>query len=169
VNETDDRTAPPVLPIDSDIEVGEDAAGAAKPVHLSWGNIGLVALGGAVGTGFRYLLSEAIPKVGGIPVATFSINVLGAFLLGALLEGLALRGEDAGRRRTIRLLAGTGALGGFTTYSTLANDTVALLVVAPVHAVAYALATVVMGALASLVGIALMRRLGPRPDGGSPR
>ncbi|MGI8459526.1 MAG: fluoride efflux transporter FluC [Propionibacteriaceae bacterium] len=158
-----------MLPVDSDVEAGEDAAGVAKPVHLYWRNIGWVALGGAVGTGARYLIGEAVPPMAGIPVTTFAINVLGAFLLGAVLEGLALRGKDAGRRRTARLLVGTGALGGFTTYSTLANDTVVLLAVAPVHAVGYALLTVVAGAAASLAGIALMRRLGPRPGGSSAR
>ncbi len=38
-------------------------------------------------------------------------------MLGALLESLARRGPDEGRRRAIRLLVGTGGLGGFTTYS----------------------------------------------------
>ena len=49
--------------------------------------LGLVAAGGAVGTGVRYLISAAFPQVHGIPVATLGINVVGAFLLGALLEG----------------------------------------------------------------------------------
>jgi CrcB protein len=147
------------LGVDSDIETSEDRSGAARPVHLSWTNIGLVAAGGAVGTGVRYLISAAFPQVHGIPVATLGINVVGAFLLGALLEAVAMRGVDAGRRRAVRLLAGTGALGGFTTYSTLANDTATLMVVAPVHAVGYALATVVGGAAAALAGIVLARRL----------
>lgn len=152
------RPAEPLLPVDSDIEAAESRGGAAKPVHLSWTNIGLVAAGGAIGTCVRYVISEAVPQVQGIPVATLCINVVGAFLLGVLLEAVALRGEDAGRRRMVRLLAGTGALGGFTTYSTLANDTAAMITAAPVHAIGYALTTVLGGAAAALAGIALARR-----------
>lgn len=164
----------PQLPVDSDIEAGENAAGAARPVHLSVTNIVLVAGGGAVGAGARYLLGELWPPVAGIPVATLAINVAGAFLLGVLLEGLGLRGEDAGRRRVFRLLAGTGVLGGFTTYSALANDTATLLQVRPLHAIGYALVSVVAGAATSLAGIALARRrapsaVAPNADGGSTR
>ena len=60
-------------------------------------------------------------------MATIAVNLLGAFLLGLLLAGLARRGPDTGRRLTLRLLLGTGVLGGFTTYSTFSLDTVALV------------------------------------------
>jgi CrcB protein len=128
-----------------------------RPVHLSLANIALVAVGGMVGTSARYLIGAAIPKVAGLPVATFGINVLGAFLLGVLLEVLARRGADVGRRRAVRLLVGTGVLGGFTTYSTLANDTANLIGAHPWHAISYSLGTVLAGAAASLAGIALAR------------
>ena len=55
--------------------------------------------------------------MGGVPVATFGINVVGAFLLSVLLELLAKHGLDIGWSRRVRLGVGTGALGGFTTYS----------------------------------------------------
>jgi len=131
----------------------------------------LVALGGAIGTGAREAISLAIPAVAGVPVSILGINVVGAFLLGVLLEGLLLGGPDAGRRRSVRLLLGTGVLGGFTTYSALAADSGLLLVDgrAPV-AIAYALGTVLLGAAASWLGIATARRLrsmtgsaGPEP------
>jgi fluoride exporter len=48
--------------------------------------------------------------------------MVGAFMLGTLLESLARRGEDAGLRRLLRLGIGTGFIGAFTTYSTLAID-----------------------------------------------
>jgi CrcB protein len=131
----------------------------ARPVHLGWANIGLVALGGAVGTGTRYLIIMAIPPWAGVPMATLGINVLGAFVLGALLERLADRGLDTGRSRRIRLLAGTGFLGGFTTYSALATDTATLLTTHAWRGIGYALGTVVLGAVASVAGIALARRL----------
>ena len=58
----------------------------------------------------------------GWPWATFMINLAGAFILGALLEGLARSGGDTGWRQRVRLFAGTGFCGAFTTYSTLALE-----------------------------------------------
>lgn len=116
----------------------------------------VVWLGGAAGTGARYLLSGAVGSPAQAPVAIAVINVVGAFLLGVLLPGLARRGRDEGRRRTVRLLLGTGFLGGFTTYSTLAVDTVTMLSDGqPGHATTYAVATVLIGGLASYAGIRL--------------
>lgn len=126
----------------------------------------LVTLGGAVGTGARYLLDSALPSWAGLPVSTIGINVLGAFLLGALLTRLrqaAAEGAPAVRLERLRLLVGTGLLGGFTTYSALAMDTVSLARGGLVgHALGYAMTTVVVGGLASLAGVTLARhRRGP--------
>ncbi len=112
-------TDDPALPLDSDLEASQDPAGRARPVHLSWPNTALVVLGGAAGTGLRYLLTTLIPPWAQVPVATLVINVVGAFVLGALLELLADRIIDAGWSPRIRLTIGTGGLGGFTTYSAL--------------------------------------------------
>ncbi|ALD11700.1 fluoride efflux transporter FluC [Clavibacter capsici] len=154
---TDDR-APldPVrrdpAPLDSDVEVDDDPG---RPVHLRWSSLGLVALGGTVGTGVREALALTWPAPpGGLPVTILLINVVGAFVLGALLEGLARRGPDEGRRRGIRLLVGTGVLGGFTTYSALATDAASLTGSALGTALAYAGLTLVVGAAASVAGIA---------------
>jgi CrcB protein len=145
------------LPLDGDLEAAENAVGRPSPVHLSWPNIGLVVVGGAVGTGLRYLITLLVPRWVGVPVATMGINVVGAFLLGALLELLADHGIDAGWSRRIRLAVGTGVLGGFTTYSALAADTATLATAHPGRAIGYALATVVIGAAASIAGIWLSR------------
>ncbi|MFZ4896524.1 fluoride efflux transporter FluC [Plantibacter sp. Mn2098] len=147
----DDRA----LPVDSDIEIDDRPGGSARPIHLRWQYLALVAAGGTIGTAAREALSLAIPPVSGIPVAILSINVAGAFTLGVLLEALARRGPDAGTRRTLRLFLGTGFLGGFTTYSALAADTAVLLVNGDTGTgVLYALATVLLGAAASTAGIA---------------
>lgn len=120
----------------------------------------MVALGGALGTAAREALSLAIPSVGGVPIVILGINVLGAFLLGVLLESLLLRGPDAGRRRSMRLFLGTGILGGFTTYSALAADSgVLLLDGRAVIGVAYAIGTVLLGGAASWLGVLLARRM----------
>lgn len=148
----------PALPVDPDLEAAQDQTGRARPVHLSAANIALVAAGGALGTGLRYLIGTLAPRWAGVPVATLSMNVVGAFLLGLLLELLADRTLDAGWSRRIRLGVGTGGLGGFTTYSALATDTALLLPTHPARAVGYALGTVVVGAAASAAGIWLSRR-----------
>jgi len=149
-----------------DVSVSPPAAPRpVRPVHLTWGYLGLVAAGGSVGTALRALLTIAIPPLGHVPVATVGINLLGAFLLGALLESLVRRGPDVGRRRAMRLLLGTGVLGGFTTYSALATDTVLLLARDTLGvALLYALGTVVVGAVATWAGIALAADLHRRRD-----
>ena len=146
------------LPLQPDLEAAEASAGPPRPVHLSPANIALVAVGGAAGTGLRYWISAATPHWAEVPVATFGINVLGAFLLGVLLELLAGSNLDRGWSRRLRLGVGTGGLGGFTTYSALAADTVTLAAAHPGRAAGYALATVIVGAVASITGISLARR-----------
>lgn len=128
---------------------------ARRPLHLRWTSIVLVVLGGTAGTLLRYLLSLAIPDWNGIPLGIFVINVTGAFALGWLLEGLARSGPDEGARRHARLLVGTGVLGGYTTYSTFAVGTDGLLLASQFElSAAYGLATVLVGAAASVAGVA---------------
>ncbi|WP_417564018.1 fluoride efflux transporter FluC [Microbacterium sp.] len=132
-------------------------------MHLRWSAIGLVVAGGALGTLARYTLSLVLPEWGGMPWPIFLVNIAGAFLLGWLLEALVRAGPDTGRRRAVRLFAGTGALGGFTTYSTFAVGADGLFTAgATWGGIGYAVATVVVGAAASLAGIALAARSGVR-------
>jgi CrcB protein len=134
-----------------------------RPLHLRLGLLALVAAGGAIGTGLREVVTLVVPQVQEFPVATFAINLVGAFALGLLLESLARSGPDVGRRRGIRLFVGTGLLGGFTTYSALATATAMLGADGYVWwAVAYALGTVVLGAVMSTAGILTGRLLTPR-------
>lgn len=142
------------LPDDSDIEVDDRPVG--RLVHLRSRFLALVFLGGALGTAAREGLSLAFPAGDGIPYAIFGINVLGAFLLGLLLEALVRRGADHGGRRAVRLFFGTGVLGGFTTYSALATDAAALIGRGEVLAgVGYGVVTVLIGAVATFAGIAV--------------
>jgi CrcB protein len=100
-------------------------------------------------------------------VITFAINVVGAFALGWLLACLS-RGPDQGMRRVVRLFVGTGVLGGFTTYSSFAVDTDGLIVASNIAgSIAYAVATLLVGALASLAGIALGTAINRRASGGT--
>jgi CrcB protein len=129
--------------------------------------IGLVAAGGAVGVALREAVSEAVPTLDGVPIAITIVNVVGAFLLGFLYERLARRSPGAGRSARLKLLIGTGFCGGLTTYSSLATDTAVLLDRSRVDlGLAYALGTVLLGALATLVGIALGGRGAPAAASG---
>jgi len=132
---------------------------STRPPHLRPGAILLVAAGGAVGTAARYGTALVLPPLGAVPVATIAVNLVGAFLLGLLLAGLARRGPDTGRRLTLRLLLGTGVLGGFTTYSSLATETATLGAAGDVlTASVYGLASVLLGVLAAAAGIAVGAR-----------
>jgi len=144
-----------------------------RAVHLRWRYLGLVFIGGTVGTGLREGLTLMLPPItldagARLPLTTMAINLIGALLLGLLLEALVRRGLDVGRRRTVRLLLGTGALGGFTTYSALATDSALLVHSGAVGAaLAYALGTVLLGGLATWLGIVMGAALHRRTQGGT--
>jgi CrcB protein len=122
----------------------------------------MVFIGGSLGTATRAAFTLVIPPADGFPATIMGINLAGALLLGALLEALSRRGADAGTRRRIRLLLGTGFLGGFTTYSALATDSVLLLAGSPALALLNALGTLVLGAIATWLGIVLAARVDRR-------
>ncbi len=83
--------------------------------------LGLVAMGGFLGALSRYAIAAAFPAA--FPWGTLLVNVVGAFLLGVIVyEGILLGGLS----REARLLASTGFVSSFTTYSTFAAETVAL-------------------------------------------
>lgn len=144
------------LPDDPDVAIEPRTAEAVTPVHARASSIALTFLGGTFGTAAREAISIALPPVNGVPYTIFAINVVGAFLLGVLLDALVRMGPDHGPRRGARLLLGTGFLGGFTTYSTFATGSALLITTGALGtAVAYALGTVLIGAAASWAGIAV--------------
>lgn len=166
MDETHGRSQPrDDLPLDSDLEVDEGPTGRAQAVHVNGRYLGLVFAGGVAGTAAREYLTIVIPRIGEVPIATVGINIVGAFLLGALLEALIGRRPDEGRRRTVRLLLGTGFLGGFTTYSALATDTVILGSGGVWLPILYALGSLVLGAIATWAGIAAASTLHRRRPG----
>jgi CrcB protein len=58
-----------------------------------------------------------------IGAGTLFVNVLGCFAMGVLIEMLALK---AGATQSQRLFLATGVLGGFTTFSAFAIETLLL-------------------------------------------
>jgi CrcB protein len=90
------------------------------------GRFALVCLGGAAGTGVRYLTNVWAARRFGtaFPYATLVVNLTGCFLM-ALVMYIALR--VSGFSEDLRLALTTGFMGGLTTYSTFNYETSALL------------------------------------------
>jgi len=87
----------------------------------------LVAFGGACGSVLRYVTGAVVLRhVGTVqfPWGTFTVNVLGCAIAGALI-GLGEQFEFL--TAEMRLLVFTGFLGGFTTFSAFGVDTLALI------------------------------------------
>ena len=85
-----------------------------------------VAVGGAIGASLRWSLGTwIVGRTGpGFPWNTMLINVSGAFLIGVLMALSLDKGVISG---DWRLFLGTGILGGFTTFSTLSYESIALM------------------------------------------
>ena len=85
-----------------------------------------VAFGGAIGSMARYLLDGAVYRIlpATFPYGTFVVNLTGCFMFGALL-GIAEDRLVVGSAARAFLLI--GVLGGFTTFSSFAFETVQLL------------------------------------------
>lgn len=111
--------------------------------------VGLVAAGGFAGAIVRHAVGVALP--GAFPWGTLAVNVAGAFLLGVLLYENRLRGPLS---RETRLVAGTGFLSSFTTYSTFALETASA---SPELAAANVVATYALGFAAVVAGRTAVR------------
>jgi CrcB protein len=81
----------------------------------------LVCLAGAAGTGARFLVATGMLRWLGpaFPFGTLTVNVVGSFLLGTVME-LGLQGALA---PDTRVILATGVMGGFTTYSSFNYET----------------------------------------------
>ena len=118
-----------------------------------------VAAGGALGAVGRYLL---VVQVGhwlgtGFPYGTMVANVLGSFIMGALIETMALVWSTS---LELRAFLTVGVLGAFTTFSTFSMD-VALLVERGAFGPAflYVLSSVVLSIAALFAAMHLFRSL----------
>jgi CrcB protein len=110
-----------------------------------------VTIAGGLGSLARYALATAFaPRTARWPWATLTVNVLGALAIGVVVALAAAR-PDSDRVRTI---IATGFLGGFTTFSTLALESVQLIERrAWATAAAYVTITVVVGLAACAAGL----------------
>lgn len=125
----------------------------------------MVVAGGAVGAVARVAIAARFAAdAGAVPWSTFVTNVSGAFVLGVVLTLLV---DRPGVPSEVRLAICTGALGAFTTYSTLAWEIVDRLSAGHVVlGTGYALGTVFAGVAAAASGVALARWLRRTPRSG---
>ena len=116
-----------------------------------------VALGGAIGATARYLFENYLGTwVGaGFPWATFTINVVGSFMLGVFVALTALVWSPSA---TLRAFLVIGVLGGFTTFSAFSLDVMLLAERGRLEtALLYSLASLSLAVGALFTGLRLTR------------
>jgi len=119
----------------------------------------LVASFGAVGCVARYLLSKWVQNIfgGPFPYGTLAVNVLGAFIIGVVME-YSLRSAAVSPELRIALV--TGLLGGFTTFSAFSYETFRLLEDGLFfQAMVYVFASVLVCLAFTFAGIVVVRSL----------
>lgn len=127
-------------------------------MHASLPTIVVIAAGGAIGAvarhfvGGRVMVALGLP---GFPWGTLTVNVVGALLMGAIVELAALR---LSLSDPMRAFLTVGLLGGFTTFSAFSLE-VALLMQKNLHlqAFLYVLASVLLTVAAVFAGLYLVR------------
>jgi CrcB protein len=125
--------------------------------------LGVIAGGGVLGAEARYGLTVLIPDV---PWATLLANASGCLLIGVLMVVLL---ELTDPHRFVRPFLGIGVLGGFTTFSAYAVETVDLFNDGqPAPALAYLAATPIIALTLVWAGAALARTVIFRRRGGRP-
>ena len=117
-----------------------------------------VFLGGLVGTALRIGIDAALPHAdGAFPLSTLIVNVLGSFVLGALVARVWPTAPAS-----LRAALGAGLLGSFTTFSAVMVSLVSLGDAGMLGvAAAYLALTLVLGLGAAIAGLALGAR--PKP------
>jgi CrcB protein len=153
----------PRLPVDPDLAPDDPAEPSlvhhpGAHVHRAREHdvLAAIAAGGFLGALGRYELGLAWPTGSGhVPWATFTVNVSGAFLLGLVLTLLL---ERFAPNRYARPFLCVGVLGAWTTMSTFSVETDLLVRDGYAGAaVAYVVATVVVGLAAGWLGLLLAR------------
>jgi CrcB protein len=116
-----------------------------------------VAGGGALGAVARYLMAGAVQRWSGgaFPWGTLAVNILGALLMGLIVEAAARFWTLSG---DLRLFLTTGILGGFTTFSAFSLETALMIEKGDFTLAAlYITASVVLTVLFLFCGLWLVR------------
>ena len=113
----------------------------------------MVGIGGGIGAILRYLISVVPLKVS-FPVQTFVTNVLGAILIGVVVEVVA--GREISENWNLFLKV--GICGGFTTFSTFSLETYNLIEKGNTGiALGYAVLSVVLSVVGVFIGRGIVR------------
>ncbi|MTE14371.1 fluoride efflux transporter CrcB [Nocardia sp. CT2-14] len=144
-----------IEPVDSDIDLHRPEQ-RQELLRSPGATLAVVSIGGAVGALARYGLALAWPTpAAGFPWTTFATNVIGCFLIGVLMVVVT---EIVTAHPLVRPFLGVGILGGFTTFSTYANETRGLIQPGTVAtAFLYMAATLVCALLATLLALRVTR------------
>lgn len=121
-------------------------------------SIAMIAVGGALGSVARHYTNIGVMALVRVPFpwGTFTANVLGCFLMGALT---ALFVSKLNLSPEWRLFLTTGFLGGYTTFSTFALDAVTLSTRGDMAgAITYILGSVILSIAAVILGTFLVWR-----------
>ncbi len=86
----------------------------------------LASAGGAIGAGARHLVNLGMGRLLGtsFPWGTLTVNIVGSFLMGMVIEYIMERAAGSAELRTF---IATGILGGFTTFSAFSLDVSVLI------------------------------------------
>ena len=117
----------------------------------------IVGCGSFVGGALRYLISTLMKNesASSFPIGTLLVNILGCFLIG-VIYGLFVRYSTTSHM--LCLLLTTGFCGGFTTFSTFANESLQMLQAGNVGGfIGYVAASVILGILLVLFGYNLVK------------
>jgi fluoride exporter len=122
----------------------------------------LASAGGAIGAGLRFLVNQffaaRIPETSNgvlaFPWATFSVNVVGSFLMGVVYVFVSERLEGSPEARTF---LATGILGGLTTFSAFSLDMLMLSAPFSPKFIVYVVGSVALSFAALLLGIWMTR------------
>ena len=115
----------------------------------------MIGIGGGIGAIFRYLISIVPLKVS-FPVQTFVTNVLGAILIGVVVEVVA--GKQVSQNWS--LFWRVGICGGFTTFSTFSLETYNLIEKGNTGiALGYAILSVVLSVIGVFVGRGIVKMI----------
>ena len=122
----------------------------------STGVVVAVAVGGVLGALARYAVGSGWPGGQAVPWSTLLINVTGCLLLGMVAVILERRSAPP----WVHPFIAVGVLGGFTTFSAVAGETLQLLQDGRVlMALTYWVGTVVAALVGTVVGMAGARRV----------
>jgi fluoride exporter len=112
-------------------------------------NISAVFMGGGLGAVARYGLGGLLPRAA-FPYGTLTVNLLGSLCIGLIIGALLLRSDAA----IWRLFLATGLMGGFTTFSAFALDSVTLMQRGAIGAtLVYVCASVIGCIVACFIGL----------------